>query len=87
LWVISALLDPDPDSESGSTDPIESGTNPDPDPQPCLEHQQWIPRGVHVMCKPELRIHAAFFQSTPRIFCQPLFGFVCNMAMFECDEF
>jgi hypothetical protein len=27
-----ALLDPDPDSESGSTDPIESGSNPDPEP-------------------------------------------------------
>jgi hypothetical protein len=26
---------PDPDSESGSTDPIESGSNPDQDPQPC----------------------------------------------------
>jgi hypothetical protein len=38
LWVIFALLDPDPaDSESGSgsTDPIESGSNPDP--QPCLQ--------------------------------------------------
>jgi hypothetical protein len=35
LWVIFALLDPNPDSEpgSGSTDPIESGSNPDP--QPC----------------------------------------------------
>ncbi len=30
LWVIFALLDPD--SESGSTDPIESGSNPDPQP-------------------------------------------------------
>jgi hypothetical protein len=37
LWVIFALVDPDPDSEYGSgfTDPIESGSNPDP--QPCLE--------------------------------------------------
>jgi hypothetical protein len=26
LWVLFAL-DPDPDSESGSTDPIESGSN------------------------------------------------------------
>jgi hypothetical protein len=26
LWVIFALLDPDPDSESGSTDPTESGS-------------------------------------------------------------
>jgi hypothetical protein len=26
LWVIFALLDLDPDSESGSTDPIESGS-------------------------------------------------------------
>ena len=36
LWVIFALLDPDPDSEygSGSTDPIESVSNWDPDPQP-----------------------------------------------------
>jgi hypothetical protein len=41
LWVTFALLDPDPDSESGSTDPIEygstdpieSGSNTDPDPQ------------------------------------------------------
>jgi hypothetical protein len=34
LRVIFALLDPDPDSESGtgSTDPIESGSNPDPQP-------------------------------------------------------
>jgi hypothetical protein len=36
LWVIFALLDPDPDSEPeigyGSTDLIESGYNPDPDP-------------------------------------------------------
>jgi hypothetical protein len=32
LWVILALLEPDPDSESGpgSTDPTESGSNPDP---------------------------------------------------------
>ncbi len=54
LWVIFALLDPDPypDSEygsgSGSTDPIEYGSNtdpvPDPDPQPWLKGQpykQW----------------------------------------------
>jgi hypothetical protein len=34
LWVIFALLDPDPDSGSGSTDLIESGSNPDP--QPCF---------------------------------------------------
>ncbi len=34
LWVIFGLLDPD--SESGSTDPIESGSNRDPDPQPCF---------------------------------------------------
>jgi hypothetical protein len=34
LWVIFALLDPDPDSEygSGSTDLIEYGSNTDPDP-------------------------------------------------------
>ncbi len=37
LWVIFALLDPDPNSESGSTDPIESGSNPDPDPQPWMQ--------------------------------------------------
>ncbi len=37
LWVIFALLDPDPDSESGSTDPIEYGSTPDPDPQPWIE--------------------------------------------------
>jgi hypothetical protein len=39
LWVIFALLYPDPDSEygpgSGSTDLIESGSKTDPDPQPC----------------------------------------------------
>jgi hypothetical protein len=38
LWVIFALLDPDPDSESGSTDPIVSGSNPDP--QPCRQVEQ-----------------------------------------------
>jgi hypothetical protein len=32
LWVIFALLDPDPDSESRSNDPIESGSNSDPEP-------------------------------------------------------
>ncbi len=34
LWVIFALMDPDPDSEygSGSTVLIESGSNTDPDP-------------------------------------------------------
>jgi hypothetical protein len=32
LWVIFALLDPDSESGSGSTDPIESGFNPDPQP-------------------------------------------------------
>jgi|688.fasta_scaffold1128622_1 hypothetical protein len=34
LWVIFALLDPDPDSEygSGSTDPIEYGSDPDHNP-------------------------------------------------------
>ncbi len=31
LWVIFALLDPDPDS--GPTDLIESGSNPAPDPK------------------------------------------------------
>ena len=48
MWVIFALLDPDPDSEygSGSTDPIEYGSNtdpgPDPDPQPWFK----IPNSV-----------------------------------------
>jgi hypothetical protein len=36
LWVTFALLDPDPDSVSGSTDLIESGSIQDPDPQPWL---------------------------------------------------
>ncbi len=43
LWVIFALLDPGPDSESGSTGPIESGSNPDPDPKPC--YTWW--NGIH----------------------------------------
>ncbi len=35
LWVNFALLDPDPDFESGnrSIDLIESGSNPNPDPK------------------------------------------------------
>ncbi len=33
--VIFPLLDPNPDSESRSTDLIESGSNPDPDPKHC----------------------------------------------------
>ncbi len=41
MWVIYALLHPDPDSQSGygSGDPIESGSNPypDPDPKHCSE--------------------------------------------------
>ncbi len=38
LWVIFALLDPDPDSEYGSesTDLIESGFNSDPATKPWL---------------------------------------------------
>jgi hypothetical protein len=50
LWVIFALLDPDPDSEygSGSTDPIEPGSNSDPDPQP------WLKR-IILMCRPACR--------------------------------
>jgi hypothetical protein len=28
--------------ESGSTDPIESGSNWDPDPQPCWQHKQTV---------------------------------------------
>jgi hypothetical protein len=35
LRVIFPLLDPNPDSESGSTDLIKSGSNPDPDPKHC----------------------------------------------------
>ncbi len=38
LWAIFALLDPDSDSGSGYTDPIEPGSNPDQDLQPCLNH-------------------------------------------------
>ncbi len=40
LWIIFALLDPDPSRESGrgygSRDPIESGFNSDRDPQHCF---------------------------------------------------
>jgi hypothetical protein len=36
LFVIFALLGPDSESRSGSTDPIESGSSWDPDPQPCI---------------------------------------------------
>jgi hypothetical protein len=40
LWIIFALLDPDSEYGSGSTDPIESGSNPDPDTDP----QPWSAR-------------------------------------------
>jgi hypothetical protein len=42
VWVIFALLDPDPNSEygSGSNDLIESGTNTDLDPKPWLSPSQ-----------------------------------------------
>ncbi len=40
MWVIFALLDPEPDSGSGSTDPIEYGSNTDPDPQPWIFDQK-----------------------------------------------
>jgi hypothetical protein len=33
LWVIFALVDPDPDSGSEFSDLIESGSNPDLDPK------------------------------------------------------
>jgi hypothetical protein len=50
LWVIFALLDPDPDSEygsgcgSGSTDPIESGSNWDPQTV-VTAPQDWLEQG------------------------------------------
>ncbi len=37
MWVICALLDYVPDSESGSTDPIESGSNWDPNLRPWIK--------------------------------------------------
>jgi hypothetical protein len=37
LWVIFALLDPDTDSEAGSTDLFESGSNPAPAPKHCTQ--------------------------------------------------
>ncbi len=40
FWVFFALLDPNPDSKSGSTDLIESGSylEPGTDPKPCRNH-------------------------------------------------
>ncbi len=35
MWINFAFLDPNPDPQSGSRDPIESGSNPDPDPKHC----------------------------------------------------
>ncbi len=43
MRVIFALLDPD--SESGSTDPIESGSDPDTDPDPQLCYQEGLSAG------------------------------------------
>jgi hypothetical protein len=40
LWVIFALLDPDSEYGSGSTDLIESISNPDPDPKPWIVQPQ-----------------------------------------------
>ncbi len=37
MGVIFALVDSDPDSKSGSTDLIESGSNPDLDPKHCCK--------------------------------------------------
>ncbi len=39
MWLIFALLDPDPDSELGTTDLIEPVSNPDPDPKLWDKHQ------------------------------------------------
>jgi hypothetical protein len=33
--IVSARLDPDLNSQSGTADPIISGSNPDPDPKHC----------------------------------------------------
>jgi hypothetical protein len=33
--IVSACLDPHPNSQSGTADPIISGSNPDPDPKHC----------------------------------------------------
>jgi hypothetical protein len=57
LWVIFALLDSDPDSESGSTDPIESGSNPDPDTDP--DPQPWMEESDSEDYVDRSSIHAA----------------------------
>ncbi len=48
MWVILALPDPEPNSESGneSTDLIESGSNPDPNPTQDFYPKVWSVRTV-----------------------------------------
>jgi hypothetical protein len=54
LGVNFALLDPDLDSESGSTGPIESGSNPDLDPKSWilgLTRSGWMPKNAEKLGK------------------------------------
>ncbi len=57
LWVIFALLDPDPDSEYGSTDLIESGSNRDPDPQHCILQICSFTSGFRIRIRIRIRIN------------------------------
>ncbi len=67
LWVIYALLDSDPDSESGSgsTDLIESGFNSDPDLKHWLHLYQVVKTGNDVWIKSpfftRLSLHVRIF--------------------------
>jgi hypothetical protein len=46
----SFFLHMDPDSESGSTQVIESGSNPDPDPQPWSPGNVTASQSFHTGC-------------------------------------
>jgi hypothetical protein len=57
MWLIYVLLDPDPDSKSGTNDLIEPGSNPDPDMKRWEKHQiigkelQWRKKNTNIASK------------------------------------
>ncbi len=68
MWVIFALLDLDPDLESGYgfTDLIESGSNPDPNPDP--KHWIFVPDpDPNTMLKTLRKVAKFFSKSTVQV--------------------
>ncbi len=76
MWVIFALLDPDPDSEA--TDPIESGSNLDQDPDP----QPWLIEVCSVLLTSVTCLTRA--KSSLRVYIHPVNFVFCSLGSCFC---